>query len=76
MANSRTKGSACLRVKLFDGKVQRAEQMKVRAMFVIGKRDLETDLVSVRVNRKGNLVAKPRQEVIADILQSIKERRA
>jgi threonyl-tRNA synthetase len=50
--------------------------MKVRAMFVIGKRDLETDLVSVRVNRKGNLVAKPRQEVIADILQSIKERRA
>jgi threonyl-tRNA synthetase len=63
-------------VKLFDGKVQRAEQMKVRAMFVIGKRDLETDLVSVRVNRKGNLVAKPRQEVIADILQSIKERRA
>ncbi|HEV8618633.1 MAG TPA: His/Gly/Thr/Pro-type tRNA ligase C-terminal domain-containing protein [Candidatus Udaeobacter sp.] len=63
-------------MKLFDGKVQRAEQMKVRAMFVIGKRDLETDLVSVRVNRKGNLVAKPRQEVIADILQSIKERRA
>jgi threonyl-tRNA synthetase len=59
-----------------NGKVQRAEQMKVHTMFVIGKRDMEADAVSVRVHGKGNLGAKPRTEVIADILQSIKERRA
>jgi threonyl-tRNA synthetase len=58
-----------------NGKIQRAEQMKVHTMFVIGKRDLEKKEVSVRVHGKGNLGAKPRGEVIADILLSIKERR-
>ena len=58
-----------------NGKIQRAEQMKVHTMFVIGKRDLEADAVSVRVHGKGNLGAKPRGEAIAEILQSIKERR-
>ena len=59
-----------------NGKIQRAEQMKVHTMFVIGKRDLEANAVSLRVHGKGNLGAKPRGEVIADILQSIKERRS
>src|SRR5882724_7206785 len=59
-----------------NGKIQRAEQMKVHTMFVIGKRDMEADAVSVRIHGKGNLGAKPRSEVIADILSSIKERRA
>ena len=59
-----------------NGKIQRAEQMKVHTMFVIGKRDLEAGAVSVRVHGKGNLGAKPRAEAIADILLSIKERRA
>jgi len=59
-----------------NGKIQRAEQMKVHTMFVIGKRDMEADAVSVRVHGKGNLGAKPRTEAIADILSSIKERRA
>jgi len=59
-----------------NGKIQRAEQMKVHTMFVIGKRDLDADAISVRVHGKGNLGAKPRTEAIADILQSIKERRA
>jgi threonyl-tRNA synthetase len=58
-----------------NGKIQRAEQMKVHTMFVIGKRDLEADAVSVRVHGKGNLGPKPRGEVIADTLSSIKERR-
>jgi len=57
-------------------KVQRAEQMKVHTMFVIGKRDMDADAVSVRVHGKGNLGPKPRAEAIAEILQSIKERRA
>jgi threonyl-tRNA synthetase len=59
-----------------NGKIQRAEQIKVHTMFVIGKRDMEDDAVSVRVHGKGNLGAKPRGEAMADILQSIKERRS
>src|SRR6478752_6630496 len=57
-------------------KIANAEQMKVHTMLVIGNRDLEANAISVRVHGKGNLGAKPRAEVIADILQSIKERRA
>jgi threonyl-tRNA synthetase len=59
-----------------NGKIQRAEQMKVHTMFVIGKRDMDADAVSVRVHGKGNLGAKPRAEALADILASIKERGA
>ena len=59
-----------------NGKIQRAEQMKVHTMFVIGKRDMEANAVSVRVHGKGNLGAKPRAEAIADVLDAIKERRA
>jgi threonyl-tRNA synthetase len=59
-----------------NGKIQRAEQMKVHTMFVIGKRDMEAGAVSVRVHGKGNLGAKPRSEAIAEILMSIKERRS
>ena len=59
-----------------NGKVQRAEQMKVHTMFVIGKRDMEANAVSVRVHGKGNLGARPRTEAIAEILQAIKERRS
>ena len=59
-----------------NGKIQRAEQMKVHTMFVIGKRDMEANAVSVRVHGKGNLGAKPRAEAIGEIVQAIKERRA
>jgi threonyl-tRNA synthetase/REP element-mobilizing transposase RayT len=57
-------------------KISAAEQMKVHTMLVIGNRDMEANAVSLRVHGKGNLGAKPRDEVIADILLSIKERRA
>jgi threonyl-tRNA synthetase len=50
--------------------------MKAHSMFVIGKRDMETNAVSVRVHGKGNLGAKPRAEAIGKIVQAIKERRA
>jgi threonyl-tRNA synthetase len=59
-----------------NGKIQRAEQMKVHTMFVIGKRDMEAGAVSVRVHGKGNLGAKPRADAIAEILDSIKARRS
>src|SRR5213075_184504 len=57
-------------------KIANAEQMKVHTMLVIGGRDLEANAVGVRVHGQGNLGAKPRAEVIAEILQFIKERRA
>jgi threonyl-tRNA synthetase len=57
-------------------KIANAEQMKVHTMLVIGNRDMEANAVSVRVHGQGNLGAKPRADVIADLLQAIKERRA
>ena len=57
------------------GKIADAEQAKVHTMLVIGGRDLEAKNVSVRLHGKGNLGAKPKTEVVAEILQSIKERR-
>ena len=58
-----------------NGKIQEAEQAKVHTMLVIGGRDMEAGNVSVRLHGKGNLGAKPKAEVIADILAAIKERR-
>lgn len=58
------------------GKVLQAETAKVNTMLVVGNRDMEAGAVSVRLHGKGNLGAKPRAEVIADIIQAAKERRA
>jgi len=58
-----------------NGKIQRAEQMKVHTIFVFGKRDMESN-VSVRVHGKGNLGAKPRAEAIEEIFRLIRERAA
>jgi threonyl-tRNA synthetase len=57
-------------------KIAEAEQAKVHTMLVIGGRDMEAGNVSVRLHGKGNIGAKPKGEVIADILTAIKERRA
>ena len=57
-------------------KVDDAEHAKVHTMLVLGGRDLEAGQVSVRLHSKGPQGAKPRAEVVADILASIKERRA
>ncbi len=59
-----------------NGKIQEAEQAKVHTMLVIGPRDMEAGNVSVRLHGKGNVGAKPKAEVVADILASIRERRA
>ncbi|CAN5695739.1 threonine--tRNA ligase [soil metagenome] len=59
-----------------NGKIQKAEQSKVHTMLVIGNRDLESGAVSVRVHGKGNLGAKPYQEVVDGIIASVAERRA
>jgi threonyl-tRNA synthetase len=59
-----------------NGKVLRAEQMKVHTMLVVGRRDLDAGTVSVRVHGKGNVGAKPHREAVADLLEAIRERRA
>jgi threonyl-tRNA synthetase len=57
-------------------KIAVAEEAKVHTMLVIGSRDLEAGNVSVRLHGKGNIGAKPKAEVVSDILLAIKERRA
>jgi threonyl-tRNA synthetase len=59
-----------------NGKVLRAEEKKVHTMLVIGRRDLDAGAVSLRVHGKGNLGARPRAEVIADIIAATQTRRA
>jgi threonyl-tRNA synthetase len=59
-----------------NGKVQRAEQMKVHTMLVIGRRDMEANAVSVRVHGKGNLGARDREQVVRELIDAIKARRS
>jgi len=46
-----------------------------RLRFVIGDRDMEAGAVSVRLHHGGPQGAKPKAEVIGNILASIRERR-
>jgi threonyl-tRNA synthetase len=55
-------------------KIAEAEKAKVHTMLVIGGRDLEAGNVSVRLHGKGNLGAKPKGEVLAEILRTIRGR--
>lgn len=60
----------------FKAKIANAEQLRVHTMLVIGGRDMEAGAVSVRLHHGGQQGAKPKAEVVADILASIRERRA
>jgi threonyl-tRNA synthetase len=60
----------------FKAKISNAEQLRVHTMLVIGGRDMEAGQVSVRLHHGGPQGAKPKAEVVADILAAIKERRA
>jgi len=57
-------------------KIANAEHARVHTMLVLGPRDLEAGNVSVRLHTGGPQGAKPTAQVVADIVQSIKERRA
>ena len=59
-----------------NGKIQDAEKARVHTMLVIGGRDLEAGNVSVRLHGKGNVGAKPKATVVAEILDAIKTRQA
>jgi len=60
----------------FKAKISNAEQLRVHTMLVIGGRDMEAGAVSVRLHHGGPQGAKPKAEVVADILAAIRERRA
>ncbi|HLP76580.1 MAG TPA: His/Gly/Thr/Pro-type tRNA ligase C-terminal domain-containing protein [Candidatus Paceibacterota bacterium] len=61
----------------FKAKISNAEQLRVHTMLVIGGRDMEAGAVmSVHLHHRGPQGAKPKAEVVADILSAIKERRA
>jgi threonyl-tRNA synthetase len=57
-------------------KIADAETARVHTMLVIGGRDLEAGQVSVRLHGKGPQGAKPKAEVVAEILEAIRERRS
>ncbi|NBU09787.1 MAG: threonine--tRNA ligase, partial [Proteobacteria bacterium] len=57
-------------------KIANAEHARIHTMLVLGPRDLEAGNVSVRLHTGGPQGAKPTAQVVADIVQSIKERRA
>jgi len=57
-------------------KIAEAETAKVHTMLVIGPRDMEANNVSVRLHGKGNVGAKPKGEVVAEILSAIRNRTA
>ena len=60
----------------FKAKISNADQLRVHTMLVIGGSDLEAGAVSVRLHHGGPQGAKPKGEVVADILASIRERKA
>ena len=59
----------------FKAKIADAEKTRVHTMLVIGGRDMEGSNVSVRLHHGGPQGAKPKAQVIAEILAAIKERK-
>ena len=57
-------------------KIAEAEQARAHTMLVIGARDMEGGNVSVRLHGKGPQGAKAKDAVVAEIIASIRERRA
>jgi threonyl-tRNA synthetase len=79
VASLRGEGVRCERDTSPDSvnaKIAKAEQQKVHTMFVVGKRDVEAGTVSLRVHGKGNLGAKNKDEVMAEIVADIRTRQA
>jgi threonyl-tRNA synthetase len=55
-------------------RIRRAETDRVHTILLIGQREQEAGNLAVREHGKGDLGAKPRDEVIADLLNKIKTR--
>jgi len=57
-------------------RIRRAETDKVHTILLIGQREQEAGKLAVREHGKGDLGAKPRNEVLAGLLDKIKDREA
>ncbi len=57
------------------GRIQRAEEARVHHILVVGQKEQDSGAVALRIHGKGQQGVKPRGEVVADILQAIRERR-
>lgn len=58
------------------GRIQRAEAARAHHILVVGQKEQDAVAVAVRIHGKGQQGVRPRAEVVADILQSIRERRS
>jgi threonyl-tRNA synthetase len=59
----------------FKAKIADVEKLRVHTMLIIGGRDMEAGVVSVRLHHGRPQGAKLKAEVVAEILATIKERR-
>jgi len=59
----------------FKAKISNAEKLRVHTMLLIGGRDMDAGAVSVRLHRGRPQGAKPKSQVITDIVAAIRERR-
>ena len=55
-------------------RIRRAETEKVHTILLVGRREQEADNLAVREHGKGDLGAKPKTEVISDLLERINTR--
>ena len=55
-------------------RIRRAETEKVHTILLVGQREQEAGNLAVREHGKGDLGAKPKAEVISDLLERIKTR--
>ena len=76
MAETTSAGAGGGRIFEANGNASEAEITKVHDTLVIGGRDMEAGAVSVRLHHGGPQGAKPKAEVVAEILAKIRERRA
>ncbi len=58
------------------GRILRAEEARAHHILVIGQREQEANAVALRIHGRGQQGVRPRDEVVAEILASIRERRA
>lgn len=58
------------------GRIQRAEAARAHHILVVGQKEQDAGAVAVRIHGKGQQGVRARAEVVAEILQSIRERRS
>ena len=67
-------GGSPVQSSLIGARIRRAEIDKVHTILLVGQREQEAGKLAVREHGRGDLGAKPREEVIAGLLNKIKNR--